>query len=160
MKRATICFPIRGSRILLGMKKHRLGVSDFGVGKWNGFGGKQEHDEPMPTVASRELAEECGLIAAVKDLEDVATIAFFGGDSPFYDCTIFLVRSWQGVPRESDEMRPQWFYLANIPYDDMWSGDRFWLPLVLAGKKFDGTLRFKPDLKEVASFDFVERAVG
>jgi hypothetical protein len=39
----------------------------------------------------------------------------------------------------------------------MWPGDRFWLPLALAGKKFDGTLRFKPGLKEVASFEYVDR---
>jgi 8-oxo-dGTP pyrophosphatase MutT (NUDIX family) len=109
MKRATICFPIRGSQILLVMKKHRPGISDFGVGKWNGFGGKQESDESMPDVARREIEEECGLVVAIHDLEDVARVAFFEGDAPFYDCTIFLVRTWQGVERESDEMRPQWF---------------------------------------------------
>jgi 8-oxo-dGTP diphosphatase len=160
MQQATICFPIRGSEILLGMKKERPGGNNFGVGKWNGFGGRQEAGEAIRDVARRELEEESGLVAAADDLEEVAHVAFFEDEAPMFECTIFLVRAWQGVERETDEMRPRWFDVADVPYGTMWAGDHYWLPLVLAGKKFDGTLRFKPGAKEVASFEYTERNVS
>ena len=43
-------------RMLLGMKKR-----GFGMGKWNGFGGKVEPDETVEAAARRELEEEAGL---------------------------------------------------------------------------------------------------
>src|SRR3989344_1243357 len=42
----------------------------------------------------------------------------------------------EGEPIETEEMRPQWFVFAEIPYDTMWPDDRYWIPLFLAGKKF------------------------
>jgi hypothetical protein len=33
-------------------------------------------------------------------------------------------------------MRPQWFTIDAIPYDEMWPDDIHWLPVFLAGKKF------------------------
>ena len=42
-------------RVLLGMKKR-----GFGVGKWNGFGGKLHANETMVECAARELHEESG----------------------------------------------------------------------------------------------------
>ena len=35
----------------------------FGMGKWNGFGGKVELNETISSAANRELFEECGLKA-------------------------------------------------------------------------------------------------
>ena len=42
--------------VLLGMKKR-----GFGVGKWNGFGGKVENGETVFDGAMRELQEECSI---------------------------------------------------------------------------------------------------
>ena len=42
--------------VLLGMKKR-----GFGVGKWNGFGGKVQEGETIRECARRETQEECGL---------------------------------------------------------------------------------------------------
>jgi ADP-ribose pyrophosphatase YjhB (NUDIX family) len=44
--------------VLLGMKKR-----GFGVGKWNGFGGKIEDGESIDEGAKRELMEECSISA-------------------------------------------------------------------------------------------------
>lgn len=32
-------------------------------------------------------------------------------------------------------MRPQWFDFADIPYDQMWEDDRFWMPMILQGQE-------------------------
>lgn len=54
----TLAFIINKERqeILLGMKKR-----GFGVGKWNGFGGKVDPNETILDGALRELKEEAGI---------------------------------------------------------------------------------------------------
>ena len=47
----------------------------------------------------------------------------------------FMSLKWQGEPVETEEMRPQWFKLSEIPYGEMWQDDRLWLPFVLQGKR-------------------------
>ena len=46
---------------------------------------------------------------------------------------MYFSESWEGEPCESEEMKPEWFLVENIPYDSMWPDDRFWLPQVLGG---------------------------
>jgi ADP-ribose pyrophosphatase YjhB (NUDIX family) len=50
MKEATLCLLIEGDKILLAMKKR-----GFGVGKWNGLGGKVALGEKIIDAAIREL---------------------------------------------------------------------------------------------------------
>jgi len=153
MRRATICYPLRHSQILLGMKKER-----FGAGKWNGFGGKMHRHETASAAAARELREESHLIASPGDLKHVARIKFFEGDEPLFECEVFFVERWTGTERETKEMRPQWFDVENIPYDTMWAADRQWLSILLEGLKIDAAVRFKPGMEEVESFEYDELA--
>ena len=41
------------------------------------------------------------------------------------------------------EMRPKWFPIEDIPYDQMWADDRHWLPLVLKGSHFRAHFTFR-----------------
>jgi 8-oxo-dGTP pyrophosphatase MutT (NUDIX family) len=157
MKQSTIVFPRRGRRILLGRKKWRHDGHNFGVGKWNGFGGRRKrHDRTIAATAARELEEESGLIVLPEDLEVVARIKFFEGESPLFDCMVYFARTWHRTERETDEMFPQWFDVDEIPYDKMWADDRLWIPIILEGWKIDAVIRFKPGMEEVASFEYVE----
>lgn len=58
---------------------------------------------------------------------------------------VFLTTAFEGEPSESEEMRPEWFDTAAIPYDKMWADDHIWLPHVLAGKSVDGAFHFSSD---------------
>jgi 8-oxo-dGTP diphosphatase/2-hydroxy-dATP diphosphatase len=135
-KQLTLCLVCDGSRLLLGMKKRGLGS-----GRWNGFGGKVEPGETVEDAACRELREECGVEA--KGMEKRGVLEFaFKGDPIELEVHVFGATGVSGEPRETDEMRPQWFGLDGIPYDTMWPDDRFWLPLFLEGKKFKGTFLY------------------
>lgn len=152
IKETTLCLLIRGSRILLGMKKEH-----FGEGKWNGFGGKKKlEDRTIEAAAIRELEEESHVVAEPEDLERIARVKFFEGDTLLWNCTVFVLRQWHGNPRETKEMRPKWFDLDALPYDEMWAGDHLWWPLILEGFKISAIVRFKPGMKEIESFDYDE----
>lgn len=118
-----------GQKVLLGMKKR-----GFGAGRWNGFGGKVHEGETIEAAAMREFEEET--TAKIADLEKV-TIHDFQFESKMdeiLEVHVFTAKL-VGEPRETEEMRPQWFAFADIPYDTMWADDRFWLPQVIAGQK-------------------------
>jgi 8-oxo-dGTP diphosphatase/2-hydroxy-dATP diphosphatase len=132
----TLCLVRDGSRLLLGMKKR-----GFGAGRWNGFGGKVEPGEAIEDAACRELEEECGVRAGRIDKRGVLDF-IFRGDPTALEVHVFKAEELSGEPKESEEMRPQWFDLDKIPYEVMWPDDEHWLPLFLEGKKFRGSFVF------------------
>uniref|UniRef100_A0A2K5Q9K5 Nudix hydrolase domain-containing protein n=1 Tax=Cebus imitator TaxID=2715852 RepID=A0A2K5Q9K5_CEBIM len=89
-----------------------------------------------------ELQEESGL--TVDALHKVGQIVFeFVGEPELMDVHVFCTDSVQGTPVESDEMRPHWFQLDQIPFKDMWPDDSYWFPLLLQKKKFHGYFKFQ-----------------
>lgn len=146
MKPATLCLFFRGKgedkEILLAMKKR-----GFGVNKWNGYGGKIEDGEPLLEAACREVREESGLIVKPEDLDKIAEIDFNFPSKPDWNqlVYVFTVKKWQGEPVETEEMRPKWFKIKEIPYDDMWEADRIWMKEALKGKRFKALFEFTED---------------
>ncbi len=133
--RRTLLFLRRGDQILLAMKKR-----GFGVGRWNGVGGKLEPGETIEQALVREAEEEIGAtptsywrVAELDFAQDAET------DDPWHMYVYaYLCDEWAGEPVESDEMAPQWYALDAIPYATMWQDDEHWLPLVLAGRAVIG----------------------
>lgn len=157
MRPTTLCLPVLGGpveKILLGMKK-----TGFGRGKYNGFGGKIEPGEAEKAAAVRELYEESGLMTAEKDLRLAGSLEFIFPDAPELNHTvaIFFVDTWQGQPKETEEMQPVWFYVENIPYEKMWADDIYWLPKVLSGQFAEGQVIFAEDNEKIAKIDIVFR---
>lgn len=151
MYSTTLCFLVTERKILLGMKK-----TGFGQGKYNGFGGKIQQGETVRHATVRELEEESGIKVKEEQLELVGTLDFIFPASPQlrHDVHIFLARIWQGQPVETEEMKPQWFLFSDIPYDEMWQDDLYWLPKVLAGEKITGTVLFADNNEDVCEVNF------
>ncbi len=148
MKQATICLLIKQNPPVGGKKELLLAVKKrgFGVGKWNGVGGKidsEKGDKNIVEAAIRETEEEIGV--KVKELEKVAVLNFYFPYNQTWDqdVHVFLVRDWEGEPKETEEMMPKWFKIEEIPFEKMWDDDRFWLPLVLEGKKLKAKFVFE-----------------
>lgn len=117
----------------------------FGVGKWNGYGGKFEGNESTRASATRELQEESGLEVKEEDLSHVAVINFYFDNAHMFECHVFSACSWKGEPAETEEMRPQWYLQSQLPYSEMWVDDQYWIPMVLAGKKIKADFYFNKD---------------
>ena len=134
----------RGSLVLLGMK-----LRGFGVGLWNGPGGKLEEGEDVETSFKRECFQEAGLI--VGQVEQVAFVEFRFVDKPgrVLETTIFDVLDFSGEPRDSEEMG-FWRWFDNtkeeIPYETMWTADKELFPMLLENKKVRGWVLY--DSKE------------
>ena len=149
MKKSTLCFCIKDDQALLAMKKR-----GFGSGKWNGYGGKVQEDETPIIAAVRELEEESGLVSDDKDLQQVALVRFYFDGNPVFECYVYQTRIWQNEPVETEEMRPQWYPISDLPFAEMWAADAKWIPLILAGEKIEAEVNFNADGSIVKEFSY------
>ncbi|KAG7175188.1 7,8-dihydro-8-oxoguanine triphosphatase-like [Homarus americanus] len=134
----TLAFIREGDKVLLGFKKR-----GFGQGRWNAFGGKVEPGETTEEGAIREVREEAG-VEVVGGVEKVGELEFtFEGDTTLMHVIVYHARGYTGTPTESEEMKPQWFNVDNIPYTKMWPDDELWYPIYLRGGKFRGAFHFR-----------------
>ena len=127
----TLCLLKRDNKILLAMKKR-----GFGEGKYNGIGGKIEKGETPEEAMIRETQEEINVTPT--KYEKIGIVEFdeyYKGKKQNLVFYLYFIHEWEGKPSESDEMKPKWFEIDNIPYDKMFPDDKYWLPLVLEGKK-------------------------
>ncbi|HVS79537.1 MAG TPA: NUDIX domain-containing protein, partial [Candidatus Paceibacterota bacterium] len=133
----TLVFPRSrdGALVLLGRKAKKVGA-----GRWNGYGGEIESNDPNPAAAAaRELLEESGLSADPAKLEKVAIIYFHNRLSTGEEYTntthVYFVSEFEGTPIGTPEMTdPTWFEIDKVPYGEMIPSDREWLGPILNGK--------------------------
>ncbi len=133
----TLLIIHKDGQVLLGMKKR-----GFGMGKWNGFGGKVEKDETIEDAAKRELFEEVGITVPSIEKLGVLDFSWRGKEQDILEVNIFRATDFSGEPQETEEMKPQWFDIAEIPFDKMWVDDKYWMSLFLENKKFSGKFVF------------------
>ncbi len=158
LRKVTLTVIADEGKVLLGMKKR-----GFGEGRWNGFGGKPNDGEELIDCVCRETHEEAGIILPKDDLELVGVLDFYFTNKPAdwdQQVHVYMARSYEGEPQETDEMRPKAFHVNEIPYEEMWPDDVQWLPLVLEGKKVKASFTFgengnvaKSSIDEVPHFD-------
>ena len=138
----TVCIIRKNGKVLLGLKK-----KGFAQGLWNGFGGKVQPEESIASAAAREVKEEAGI--EVHNLREFGAIDFHQPNGEVFEVHFFLSEDFTGEPKELEKMIPRWFDENSIPYERMFADDKIWLPLMLAGKKFGGTVWFDSDYKIV-----------
>jgi 8-oxo-dGTP pyrophosphatase MutT (NUDIX family) len=142
----TLCYLIKDNKVLLQKKSKEL----FGGEKWNGPGGKLNENENPQECAKREILEEVGIKAF--DVKKHGLLKFFKGNEFFISCDVFVINEFEGEPKSGREGIVNWFNFNDIPFKEMWPDDKFWMPLMLQGKKFEGNFYFDDDLKELLDY--------
>lgn len=128
---------------LLMIRRNRR-TDDDHFGKVNGLGGKVDPDEDIVASLRREVREEAGVELTSVALRGTITWTNFGPRHEQWLGFVFLADAWDGVPLGSNEEGDlEWVPVsrlllacdedpsvrasADLP---MWSGDRFFVPLV------------------------------
>jgi 8-oxo-dGTP diphosphatase len=138
-ERATLLFVIRGGEILLIRKQRGLGA-----GKINGPGGRIDPGETPLACAIREVEEELLVTPTGVEPRGELRFQFVAGHS--IHGFVFSASNCLGEPQTTPEAVPLWTPLGQIPWDEMWSDDRYWLPLLLEGSDVEGSFLFDGDL--------------
>ena len=114
MKESVVTYLMRDNTVCLCLKKF-----GYSKGKWNGFGGKIEKGETPKEAAVREVFEESDVILKEEDLTQVAHFYYHepGGD---WDVVVYICNNFEGTPKETKEMQPEWFDTGNFPLKEMW----------------------------------------
>lgn len=140
----TLCEVVSERRLLL-----KLATRGISVGKWNGLGGKIEKGETPEESALREIREEADIVP--RHIERWGRIDFYRGSrrKKFGDAYLFVVDRFSGSPTSGEEGEVRWFQYGKIPYEKMWDDDRYWLPLLLQGYRFDMEFVYDSGMKRV-----------
>jgi 8-oxo-dGTP diphosphatase len=151
--KATVVYPMMDGKILLGKKTKKIGV-----GKWNGFGGKQEpQDRTIEETAARELWEETGkgIQGNPEDLELHAIIDFDNGAFVNFQVYFYMLKKFTGEFKDTDEMvEISWHDKDNMPYDGMLAADRLFVGKIFAGEKFSANIKYNEDMSVVELIEF------
>lgn len=145
MTEATVVFlQNENGEICLARKKQPIHTESqeisYSLGMWNGYGGKREEgDMSVEDTAVRELSDESRVFAVKEDLKAIGDVQFFlkeeNEDSLFMRVYFYMLREYDGVPKEGSEMGvPEFFALGKVPYADMMPADKVLLPKMFAGE--------------------------
>ena len=98
LQETTLCYLIKENQVLLAMKKR-----GFGVGRYNGIGGKVKEKESLEETLVRETSEEIGVKPI--SFKRVAVLDFLfpevPGDKDWNQrVNVFLIKEWEGVEYE------------------------------------------------------------
>ena len=88
--------------------------------------------------------------------EAVLNFSFDGKPEWNQECHVFVARKWQCEPVETEEMKPEWFNTAKIPFEKMWVDDALWLPKVLAGESLKAEFVFDREGKIIKSYKIIK----
>jgi len=135
---AVLTFIRDGDNWLLIHKKRGLGK-----GKVNAPGGRIDPGETALEAAIRECQEEVGLTPS--EMREVVELNFIFLDGYSLRGYVFIAEQFEGEMIETDEADPFWCKEKDVPYDNMWEDDQYWIPRMFDGEKLIGRFIFDED---------------
>ena len=148
-----------GCRVCLGVRKKVS--AGLGENLIAGIGGKvgdslEIQNETSDHAMDREVSEEIGV--KVLEKQRLGRVRFIFSHKPpdskwNQDVTIYSITKWEGMPSETESIKPIWFDISEIPWERMWEDNEYWLPRVLSGQRVDAIFLFSDDNK-IAGYRF------
>ncbi len=158
---AVVGYLRNGGQVLLGARKkvsHGLGENLIA-----GVGGKvgdspEIKNETTEEAMDREAREE--IKVKVLEKQDMGRVRFIFAHKPpdskwHQDVKIYSITKWEGTPAETDSVKPSWFDIDKMPWEQMWEDNKQWLPKILSGKRVNALFLFSNDNK-MAEYRFDE----
>lgn len=106
----------------------------------------------------RECEEEISVIPLeYLEMGELRFHEYLKGEETEMIFRVYVATKWHGTPVESEEVLPKWFSVDEIPYNQMFSDDIYWLPYILDGKRVQGRFTFDPDWNLVEHEVLVEK---
>lgn len=148
-KHAVVTYIIDSENVLLIEKKRGLGA-----GKINVPGGHIESGEEAVEAAIRETKEEVHL--HVENLTLTGYLYFHFTDGLTMKGYVYRTETYSGIMQETDEAKPFWCSISDIPYSKMWEDDEVWLPEMFNGRYFRAFFEFDGDNMIKRKVEFYE----
>ena len=127
----TLCYLLNDrEEVLLILKKRGVGK-----GRWNGPGGKIQLGESVTKSIIREVEEEVGLRVLDPRLQGVLDFVSEVKPEINFHCYLFVAHRFEGNLQETGEALPRWTKISELPLEQMWDDDRYWLRDLLQGKE-------------------------
>jgi 8-oxo-dGTP diphosphatase len=120
-------------------------AGDLHLGKYNGLGGKLESGEEVVAGLKREIREEAGLECEQILLRGTVNWPGFGKQGEDWFGFIFRIDRFRGTPlTENPEGTLSWVPVDKILELPLWTGDRYFLPLVFNDdpRQFHGVMPY------------------
>ena len=89
-------------------------------------------------------------------MEKIGELEFIFGEDPFMFVHVFKAEDYSGSPIETEEARPKWFDTDDLPYNEMWPDDRYWIPKMLDDEKFLARFYFDEEGDSIEDYEFEE----
>ncbi len=123
---------------------------DFHAGKWNGLGGKLELGESPAEGAAREIFEESGLQLPVSAYSVLGVLQFPNFKPKKHEDWICYVVVAKVPDHKLSEIKASgaegdltWVAREDVLNLNLWEGDKFFIPHVIARTPFVGTIWYE-----------------
>ena len=137
----TLCLLKKDSKLLLA-----LGKKGFNAGKYNGVGGKIRKNETPDQAMVRKVKEEIGVTpTSYGKVGYLEFDEYYEGEKRRIAMHLYIASEWDGDPMETNMFIPHWFHISDSPYEKMFPDDKYWLPLILKGKKIRAYFDYDKD---------------
>lgn len=151
-KEMAICHVIKNGTTLLIKAEEGLNKD-----KWNAPSDELATGERPDKAAMRSVFQQTGLY--VSKVFNHGTIRLFLNGKVEYDYKmhVYSTKLFSGDLKPNIQGEPRWFGANELPFYEMWADDKYWVNLVLEGKKFDADFFLDEKNENVVKYQIRER---